>query len=123
MTDLERPVLLYDADCRLCRFCSRVVHRLDRSGAVSLLALQDDAAAPLLADVPAEERLASLRLAETRGTLLERGPAMVALARLLGLPVPRFAGPLLTPLYDAVAAHRGRFARLVPDGPAPRLFP
>jgi len=123
MTELERPVLLYDADCRLCRFCARGVRRLDRSGALSLLSLQDEAARPLLAAVPTPERLASLRLADPEGALVDRGDAVAAVARLLRAPVPRFAGPLLTRCYDAVAARRARLSRLVPDGPAPREFP
>jgi predicted DCC family thiol-disulfide oxidoreductase YuxK len=123
MTELPRPVLLYDAECRFCRWSARAARRLDRREAVALLPLQDPAAAPLLAGVPAEDRLESVRLAEPGGALLDRGPAVVALLRVLGLPIPRFAGPLLTPLYDAVSSERGRLARFVPQGPAPRAFP
>jgi hypothetical protein len=99
------------------------VARLDRRHAVALLTLQDPAAEPLLAGVPAAERLASVRLAEPNGALLERGPAVVGLLRRLGLPLPRAAGPWLTPLYDTVSSRRGTLAGLGPNGPAPRDFP
>jgi predicted DCC family thiol-disulfide oxidoreductase YuxK len=115
---MTRPVLLYDADCRFCRFAARSVGRLDRRERLAFLPLGDADAAPFLADVPAGERLSSLRLAEPDGRLLARGAAVKAVAAHLGI---RSAG--LERAYDVVASRRGRLGRLVPDGAAPRRFP
>jgi predicted DCC family thiol-disulfide oxidoreductase YuxK len=114
MTEPERPVLLYDGDCALCRFAVGGVRKLDPGGSIALVPLRDDAAGQLLAEVPAAERLESVRLAGPDGVLLDRGPAVVALARLLGAPVPRCAGPLLTPVYNAIARRRRHLFRAPP---------
>jgi predicted DCC family thiol-disulfide oxidoreductase YuxK len=121
-----RPVLLYDADCRICRFVARAVERLDRDRELGLLPLQDEAAAPLLAPLAEDERLASWRLALPDGSLAGRGAGGPALLRTMRLTRP--AGRLLALVpaavldtaYDVVARNRGRVGRLVPDGPAPR---
>ncbi len=117
MRGVKRAVLIYDADCRLCRFWARAALRLDRRGRLAALALQDPEAEPLLTPIPEAKRLASVRLAEPDGRLLERGDAVAAT---LGL---RRLGPLLNGPYDLVSRHRGRLGRFVPDGPAPRRFP
>jgi predicted DCC family thiol-disulfide oxidoreductase YuxK len=115
---MTRPVVLYDADCRFCRFAARTIERLDRRGRLALLPLGDSEAEPLLAEVPAGERLSSLRFAEPDGRLLSRGAAVRAVAARLG-----FWPAGLDRAYDAIAARRGRLGRLVPNGPAPRRFP
>ncbi len=115
---MTRPVVLYDADCRFCRFAARSVERLDRRGRLALLPLGDAEAAPLLAGVPVGERFSSLRLAEPDGRLLARGAAVRAVLVQLGA---RSGG--LERAYDFVANRRGRFGRLVPDGKAPRRYP
>ncbi|HWB22844.1 MAG TPA: DCC1-like thiol-disulfide oxidoreductase family protein [Gaiellaceae bacterium] len=115
---MTRPVLLYDADCRFCRFAARAVRRLDRHERLALLSLTDEEATPLLASVPAEERLNSLRLAEPDGCLLARGAAVKAVLAQLGV---RSAG--LERAYGFVASRRGSLGRLVPDGSAPRRYP
>jgi predicted DCC family thiol-disulfide oxidoreductase YuxK len=115
---VTRPVVLYDADCRFCRFAARTVGRLDRRGRLALLPLGDAEAEPLLAEVPAAERFSSLRLAEPDGRLLSRGPAVKAVAAHLGA----WTGGL-DRAYDAIASRRSLLGRLVPDGLAPRRFP
>jgi predicted DCC family thiol-disulfide oxidoreductase YuxK len=115
---MTRPVVLYDADCRFCRFAARTIERLDRRRRLALLPLGDAEAEPLLAGVPAGERLSSLRLAEPGGRLLSRGPAVKAVVAHLGIWP---AG--LDRAYDAIANRRGLLGRLVPDGRAPRRFP
>jgi predicted DCC family thiol-disulfide oxidoreductase YuxK len=118
-----RPVLLYDGECRFCRWSARVVARIDRSGRLALLPFQDDEAPPLLAPVPVEERLSSWHLVERDGRVLSRAGAAGAVAgRLLGRWATRPAATL-DGLYTLVARHRGRLGRIVPDGPAPRAFP
>jgi predicted DCC family thiol-disulfide oxidoreductase YuxK len=124
---MRRPVLLYDADCRFCRFTARAVRRLDRRGRLALLPLGDEEASPLLAGLPEEQRLDSVRLAESDGELLARGGAVARVLAYLGLPSALVGGRLAVRLLDAgyelVARNRGRLGLLVPDGPAPRRFP
>ena len=113
-----RPSLLYDADCRFCRFVARVLLRLDRHGRVAYLPLQDGEANRLLADLTDTQRMASIHLVETDG---QRASAGAALARVLGhLGVPPRPARLLGLLYGPVARARGVLGRVVPDGPAPR---
>jgi predicted DCC family thiol-disulfide oxidoreductase YuxK len=111
-------VLLYDSECRFCRFAARVFDRLDRHDRLAFLSLRDEEATPLLVAVPPAERFSSLRLAEPDGRLLARGAAVQAALAHLGA---RSAG--LERAYGFVASRRGRFGRLVPDGSAPRRFP
>jgi predicted DCC family thiol-disulfide oxidoreductase YuxK len=105
---VERPVLLYDRDCRLCRFSARLVARLDRGEQLAFLPLDDPAAAALLEPVPAEERLASWRLVRRDGSVRGRGWVR---------------GRLPDAAYGLVARNRGRLGRLVPDGPGPHRYP
>ena len=62
MSAPRRPVLLYDATCRFCRFSARAVSRVDRRKRLALLPLQDTEADALLAGVRETERLESWRL-------------------------------------------------------------
>ena len=120
------PTLLYDAECRLCRFAARILDRLDRDRELAILPLQDAEATALLADLPEEERLATWRVALDDGTLAGRGAGAPALLRSVRLTRPAGRALGLVPeraleaAYDLVAGNRGRLGRLVPDGPAPR---
>jgi predicted DCC family thiol-disulfide oxidoreductase YuxK len=123
---LTAPTLLYDADCRLCRFAARVVDRLDREREVAIVPLQDPDASTLLAALPEHERLATWRLALEDGSLAGRGagaPALLGAMRLtrpLGRVLEHAPPRALDAVYDLVAGNRSRLGRLVPDGPAPR---
>jgi predicted DCC family thiol-disulfide oxidoreductase YuxK len=125
----QRPVLLYDAACRLCRFAARIVVRLDRREELAVLPLRDEQAAPLLEPLPENERFTSWRLAFPDGSLAGHGAGAVALLRAMRLtrPVARVLAPVpdrvLEALYGAVAGNRGALGRVVPDGPAPLRFP
>ena len=120
------PTLLYDADCRLCRFAARIVDRLDRHREVALLPLQDPEAEPLLDGLAEAEHLASWRLAREDGSLAGRGAGAPELLRAMRLTRPagrllnRVPPGVLEAAYDLVARNRSRLGRLVPDGPAPR---
>lgn len=105
---VERPVLLYDDDCRFCRFSARVVARLDRGERLAFLPLDDPAADLLLATVPADERSASWRLVQRDGSV--RGHGWVR-------------GRLPDAAYGLVARNRRRLGRLVPDGAGPYRYP
>ena len=115
-----RPVLLYDGDCRFCRFVARAVVRLDRDDRVAFLPLQDDEAGPLLADVSDAERMGSIHLVEPDGRRFSRGAALTRLIGHLRLPAP---ARLLGRAYDPVAHRRSRLGPHVPDGRAPRRYP
>jgi len=126
--ELSRPVLLYDADCRLCRFVARVVLRLDRHDELGLLPLHDDDAAELLVDVSERVRPETWRLV-AKGEDVGYGRGAVELLRAMRLtrPAARMLAALppslLDRLYVVVARNRRRLGRLVPDGPAPRRYP
>jgi predicted DCC family thiol-disulfide oxidoreductase YuxK len=127
MTDSAPPVLLYDGDCRLCRFAARTIARLDRDGELLVLPLDDAAAAPLLRDVPPDETHATWRLV-TDGATFGYGRGAVELAGALRLtrPAARVLGRIppgaLDALYGVVSRQRSRLGRLVPDGLAPRRY-
>jgi predicted DCC family thiol-disulfide oxidoreductase YuxK len=127
MVTIPRPVLLYDGDCRLCRFAARIVDSADRRGRIALLPLADEAADPLLATMPEDERLGSWHLVRTGGRIVSRGAAGIELLEVLGHERPacaaRRAEPLAERAYTLVARHRDRLGALVPNGPAPRRFP
>jgi predicted DCC family thiol-disulfide oxidoreductase YuxK len=124
-----RPTLLYDDGCRGCRFAARAVARIDREGALAIMPLQDPDADALLAALPEPERLASWRLAAPDGTLAGYGAGLPALLRTMRLtrPLGRLLGLVpasaLDAAYGLVARNRGRLAKVVPDGPAPRRAP
>jgi predicted DCC family thiol-disulfide oxidoreductase YuxK len=117
-----RPVLLYDGDCRLCRFVARGIVRLDRPETLAVLPFDDPAAQRLLATVPEADRETTWHLVQDGG----RASGGAGVAELLGLlPATRPLAPLLRRLplasiYGFVSSRRGRLGRFVPDGPAPR---
>ena len=123
---MARPVLLYDAECRLCRFAARVVVRLDRERELGVLPLQDPEAASLLEPLPKEERLTSWRVVQPDGSLAGFGAGVVPLLQAMRLtrPLGRLLAALpdrvLDAVYGAVARHRSLLGQVVPNGPAPR---
>lgn len=126
---LRRPVLLYDDECRLCRFVARCVVQLDRRPKLALLSLRDEAAMPLLAAVPPSERFDTWRLASKDGSLSGFGAGAPGLFQAIGVTRPlgdllgRVPDPMLDRVYGLIARNRGTLGRLVPDGPAPRRYP
>lgn len=117
-----QPVLLYDGDCRFCRFVARRIVRLDRREALAVLPFDDPDAQRLLAAVPQADRETTWHLVQDGG----RASGGAGVAELLGiLPATRPFAPLLRRLplagiYGFVSGRRSRLGRLVPDGPAPR---
>ena len=119
---MTEPTLLYDGNCRFCRFVARGIVRLDRRGALAVLPFDDPDAQPLLAAIPACERKTTWHLVREG----HRSSGGAGLAELLGiLPPTRPLTPALrrlplSAIYDVLARRRSRLGRLVPDGPAPR---
>ena len=93
-------MLLYDGDCRFCRFSARVVAKLDR-GRLAHLPFDDPAAEALLARLPESGRFESIHLFRPDGSVWS---------------------PTSAP-YRFVARNRGRLARFVPNRPGPRRYP
>jgi predicted DCC family thiol-disulfide oxidoreductase YuxK len=122
-------VLLYDAECKLCRCAARVVARLDRGHDVALLPLQDPAARALLAELNDDERLSTWRLLQPDGSTVGYGAGLPSLlatlraTRWLGRALERAPDRALDGLYTAIARNRGMLGRLVPGGDAPRRYP
>jgi predicted DCC family thiol-disulfide oxidoreductase YuxK len=115
-----RPVLLYDAACRFCRFAARAVVRLDRHERIAFLPFDDGEAMPLLGDMPDEARTGSIHLVDPDGRRYSRGAALSRLISHLGAPV---SGRALGRAYEPIARNRGKLGRHVPDGRAPRRYP
>jgi predicted DCC family thiol-disulfide oxidoreductase YuxK len=116
-------VLLYDAECRFCRFAARVVERVDRDAELAIMPLQDPRAAPLLDSLPEDERLSSWRIAQNDGTLAGFGAGVVPLlaamrrTRPLARVASRVPAQLLDAAYGLVARNRRTLGKLVADVP------
>ena len=128
---LVRPVLLYSGTCRFCCWAARVVAALDRREQLALLPLADEAADPLFAAVPQDERGTTWWLVLKDGTPLrgDRGGGLALLAELrLTAGLSRALRALrMSALVDAadrlVSRYRARLGRFVPDRPALRRYP
>ena len=117
-----RTTLLYNGNCRFCRFAARGIVRLDRDRTLAVLPFEDPDAQLLLEAIPATERETSWHLMRDG----HRSSGGAGLGELVGLlPLTRPLAPALRRLplaamYKVVASQRRRLGRLVPDGPAPR---
>ena len=128
---LDRPVLLYDGDCRFCRFTARAIEALDWRRRFGYLPFADELALELLASVPAGERQHSIHLVFPNGDIASAGDALAELSRVLPL------GGVLTGAahdhrrvrgafhwgYGLVADRRGQLSSLVPDVRGPLRRP
>uniref|UniRef100_A0A6J6A210 Unannotated protein n=1 Tax=freshwater metagenome TaxID=449393 RepID=A0A6J6A210_9ZZZZ len=92
--------------------------RLDRDGALRLIAIQSPLGQQLLADVPQRQRLESAHLVDREGRLFSGGAAAAPIAA--ELPALSATAPLLRRLsapvdstYRWIAANRERVGRLV----------
>ena len=123
----DRPVLLYDDDCRFCRACAALIEKWDRRGRMALLPFSDDQARELMSAIDPEIRERSMHIVQPSGTIESGGDAMVGV--LEGLPGLRWLARLARRVdlvraavgwaYFAVATRRDFFSRLVPNRPAP----
>jgi predicted DCC family thiol-disulfide oxidoreductase YuxK len=104
----DRPWILYDADCGVCKFILARVLELDR-GRYRPLALQDPRAAELLPGLQEEERMQSFHIVEADGTVHSAGDGLAELVPGLDR-LPRLADRA----YWLVAGNRSRLGKLIP---------
>ena len=112
-----RALLLYDGECAFCRCCLRRVLAWDGRH-LRPVALQEDTATELLAELDEDERMASWHLVEANGTRFSGGAAVAPLMRLMpgGAPLARAAETFpgaVDASYDFIARHRSALSRLV----------
>lgn len=105
----DKPWLLYDADCGVCKFILARVLELDR-GKYRPLALQDPRAAELLPGLSEEERMKSFHIVDPDGTVHSAGDGLAEL--IPGLE--RFPG-IASRAYWLVAGNRSALGKLIPD--------
>lgn len=125
------PVLLYDGECKFCRFCAAAIAACDRRRRLGVLPFGDPEATALLEGVPEAERRASMHLSRPGSSVVSAGDALLGLVGVLvgsspaGPPrsrseaVRRVAGRT----YSAVANARGTIGRFVPDVAPTRRLP
>ena len=111
MGDAGRYVVLYDADCSVCRALLAWLLRRDRAHRLEPLALQAPEAAGLLPELTPAERMASWHLVDPSGRRRSGGAALAPVLSLLpGWRLPAAALGRLPWLADHgyrwVAAHR-----------------
>jgi predicted DCC family thiol-disulfide oxidoreductase YuxK len=121
MASPEHWTLLYDAECRFCRWSLGWTLRWDRGGRLAPLALQDPAAIELLPGMDSSERMASWHLVAPGGSTVSGGAAAAPLLRLLpgGRPLGALAARAPRPIeaaYGWVTRNRGRLARPLGEG-------
>ena len=112
-------LVLYDADCGLCKWLLARLLAWDRSGRLRPLALQSRAAATLLADLTEPERMGSWHLISPNGGRFSAGAAFPPLLGLLpgGAPMAWLSArlPELSERgYRWVADHRSLPAKPLP---------
>jgi predicted DCC family thiol-disulfide oxidoreductase YuxK len=117
---MNRISVLYDPDCRFCRFSMAVLLRWDRGGRLRPVPLFSPEADALLDGMPRERQAASWHAADERGDVYSGGTAFAPVlerlprGRRLAALARRFPRPLDL-AYRWVAEHRTFVGRLVPD--------
>ncbi len=116
---MDRPALLYDADCGVCTWLLALILRWDRGLRLRPVPLQDAEAERLLAGMDQEARMASWHLVAADGSVTSAGAALAPLLRELpgGKPLAAAAERLpglVEGAYRWVAGHRGLLGRPLP---------
>ena len=116
----ERLVVLYDEDCRWCRWSVARLVAFDRDRRLRLVPIQGEEGDRLLAGVPKGERLESAHAVTPDGRVHSGGDAAAPIAAVL--PALSFGVPLLTALpgptraaYRLVAGNRSRLGARLDD--------
>ena len=112
--------VLYDLDCRFCRWSIGRLLAWDRAGRLRPLAIQSAEGQRLLADLTPEERLATAHAIDAAGRRTSGGDALAPIAAVVpgGAPLAllgRRAPALARAGYRAVAGRRSLFGRLISD--------
>jgi predicted DCC family thiol-disulfide oxidoreductase YuxK len=112
--------VLYDADCRLCKWLLSGLLRWDRAARLRLVALKRSEAEDLLRELTPAERMASWHLISPTGERRSGGAAVAPLLRLL--PAGRLAAYCFARFptradrgYRWVADHRSQLSKWVPS--------
>jgi predicted DCC family thiol-disulfide oxidoreductase YuxK len=113
---MDRHIVLYDADCGLCRWSLDRLLRWDRDGRLHAVPIQSEEGERVLADLRPEDRFDSWHLLTPNGRRYSGGAATAPLARLLpaGAPVAFLAEtfPRTTDrLYRSIARNRDELGR------------
>lgn len=115
-----RLVVLFDGECRWCRWSVARLVPFDTRGRLRLLAIQDPEGQELLAPVPEAERLASAHAVTPDGRVFSGGDAAAPIAA--ALPALSWGAPLLRGLpgptrgaYRLVADRRSLLGRRLDD--------
>ena len=121
MPGKRRSMVLYDADCGLCKWLLSGLLRWDRAGNLQPLALQRPEAQELLIELSLSERMAAWHLISPAGERSSGGAALAVLLR--SLPAGRYPAAVFACLpgatergYRWVAEHRSQLSRCVPAG-------
>ncbi len=122
---LDRPILFYDDLCRSCRHQAVLVRAGDEDEKLSILGFTDPLFRELLADVPEDERLASMHVVDTRGRVRSAGDAVILLMSLNAsrkVRLQAWLARLLPPVrrtihreYQKLADRRGELSERVED--------
>lgn len=106
-------LLIYDGECRFCRWSVAWIARLARPGTVDFCPFGDPVAQSYLARVPEERRYESMHL--VAGKRIHSGTAAARMI-LRHLPFGHLAAGLrLHRMYPFIARYRGTLGRLSPD--------
>jgi predicted DCC family thiol-disulfide oxidoreductase YuxK len=116
---MDRPALLYDADCGVCTWLVALILRWDRRARLRPVPLQDPEAERALAPMDEETRMASWHLVAADGSVTSAGAALAPLLRELpgGRPLAAAAERvpgLVERAYRWAAEHRGLLGRPIP---------
>jgi predicted DCC family thiol-disulfide oxidoreductase YuxK len=111
-------LLLYDGDCRFCRWSVAWVHDRDSRGVLKPVPILSRTGAELLSDLAPADRLKSIHVIRGDGTRLSGGEAVPVVLdalpgwqRLAGLT--RVSPTATDAAYRFVARHRDSFSRLL----------
>jgi predicted DCC family thiol-disulfide oxidoreductase YuxK len=113
--------VLYDHDCGFCRWSIGKLLAWDRHRRLRPVAIQSEEGQRLLADLAPEQREASAHAVDAAGRRASGGDALVPIAKVLpgGRPLAelgRRAPRLVRATYDAIAARRSWWGKLLTPG-------
>jgi predicted DCC family thiol-disulfide oxidoreductase YuxK len=111
-----RLLVIYDGDCRFCRFGIHLVRKLDRRGMFDFCPAGNPVAESVLVGIPSEERYKQMHVATPTGLLSGTDAAEAMLKELPFGHLLRSVG--LHRMYPLLARYRWALGRLSPHLPA-----